>query len=54
MRSFGLADFSGGRAHFSVPLEVHAFSLASKFLRPLSETFSVEDQVLHWAAGIRY
>lgn len=46
--------FLKGRALFTVPLEVHAFSLASKFLRPLSEVFSVEDQVLHWAAGYRY
>jgi hypothetical protein len=46
--------FLKGRAHYAVPLEVHAFSLASKFLRPLSDTFSVEDQVLHWAAGNRY
>jgi hypothetical protein len=46
--------FLKGRAHYTVPLEIHAFSLASKFLRPLTETFSVEDQVLHWAAGNRY
>ncbi len=46
--------FLKGRALFTVPIEVHAFSLASKFLRPLAETFSVEDQVLHWAAGNRY
>jgi hypothetical protein len=49
-----IRGFLKGRAHFSVPLEVHAFSLASKFLRPLTETFSVEDQVLHWAASNRY
>lgn len=49
-----IRGFLKGRAHFSVPLEVHAFSLASKFLRPLAETFSVEDQVLHWAASNRY
>jgi len=42
------------RAHFTVPLEVHAFSLASKFLRPVPEKFSVEDEVLHWAADHRY
>jgi hypothetical protein len=46
--------FLKGRALYSVPLEVHAFSLTSNFLRPLAETFSVEDQVLHWAAGNRY
>jgi hypothetical protein len=49
-----IRGFLRSRAHFSVPLEVHAFSLASKFLRPLAETFSVEDQVLHWAASNRY
>jgi hypothetical protein len=49
-----IRGFLKGRAHFSVPLEVHAFSLSSKFLRPLAETFSVEDQVLHWAASNRY
>lgn len=46
--------FLKGRAHYSVPIEVHAFSLASKFLRPLTDSFSVEDQVLHWAASNRY
>lgn len=40
------------RAHFTVPLEVHAFSLASKFVR--AEKFSVEDEVLRWAADRRY
>lgn len=49
-----IRGFLKGRAHFTVPVEVHAFSLASKFLRPLAETFSVEDQVLHWAASNRY
>jgi hypothetical protein len=42
------------RAHFTVPLEVHAFSLASKFLRPAPERFSVEDQVLRWVRDNRY
>jgi hypothetical protein len=42
------------RAHFTVPLEVHAFSLASRFLRPAPEKFSVEDEVLRWAADRRY
>jgi hypothetical protein len=42
------------RAHFTVPLEVHAFSLTSKFLRPAPEKFSVEDEVLRWAADRRY
>lgn len=49
-----IRGFLKGRAHYAVPLEVHAFSLASKFLRPLAESFSVEDQVLHWAASNRY
>jgi hypothetical protein len=42
------------RAHFTVPLEVHAFSLASKFLRPSRERFSVEDHVLRWITDRRY
>ncbi len=42
------------RAHFTVPLEVHAFSLASRFARPEPEKFSVEDEVLRWAADERY
>lgn len=49
-----IRGFLKGRALFTVPLEVHAFSMASKFLRPLQETFSVEDEVLHWAASNRY
>lgn len=40
------------RAHFTVPLEVHAFSLASKFAR--RQQFSVEDDVLRWTADRRY
>jgi len=42
------------RAHFTVPLEVQAFSLASKFLRPVPKPFSVEDEVRQWAAAGRY
>jgi len=42
------------RAHFTVPLEVHAFSLSSKFLRPTRERFSVEDEVLSWVTHARY
>ena len=42
------------RTHFTVPLEVHAFSLSSKFLRPTMEKFSVEDEVLRWVADGRY
>jgi hypothetical protein len=42
------------RAHFTVPLEVHAFSLSSKFLPPAMERFSVEDEVLGWVTDGRY
>jgi len=42
------------RTHFTVPLEVHAFSLSSRFLRPTMEKFSVEDEVLRWIADGRY
>jgi hypothetical protein len=47
-------SFIKTRVHFTVPLEVHAFSLASKFLRPAAESFSVEDSVLRWIADDRY
>lgn len=46
-------SFIRTRAHFTVPLEMHAFSLASKFLLP-SERFSVEDQVMRWILDERY
>lgn len=49
-----VANFVKTRAHFTVPLEVHAFSLASKFLRPSPERFSVEDQVRRWQVEGRY
>jgi hypothetical protein len=49
-----VASFVRTHAHFTVPLEVHAFSLASKFLRPAPERFSVEDQVRRWQADGRY
>jgi len=42
------------KTHYTVPLEVQAFSLASRFLRPVPERFSVEDDVLQWAADNRY
>ena len=42
------------KTHFTVPLEVHAFSLSSKFLRPMMERFSVEDEVLRWVTDGRY
>lgn len=45
--------FVRARAHYTVPLEVHAFSLASKFLRP-TERFSVVDSVLQWSEDRRY
>ncbi len=46
--------FARSRAHFTVPLEVHAFSLSAKFLLPEHEPFSVENDVLLWAAERRY
>jgi len=46
--------FLKSRTHFTVPLEVHAFTLASKFLRSSTEKFSVEDEVLRWATDGRY
>lgn len=47
-------SFIKTKAHFTVPLEVHAFSLASKFVRPAAERFSVEDQIRRWVADDRY
>jgi len=47
-------SFAKTRTHFTVPLEVQAFSLASKFNRGAAERFSVEDQVLRWVAEDRY
>lgn len=49
-----IQGFVKTRTHFTVPLEVHAFSLASKFLRPPAEKFSVEESVLGWVEGGRY
>jgi hypothetical protein len=46
--------FLKARAHFAVPLEVQAFSLASKFVRPTQPPFSVESEVLFWQAEGRY
>jgi len=40
--------------HFTVPLEVHAFTLASRFLPPAMEGFSVEDEILRWVNEGRY
>jgi hypothetical protein len=42
------------RTHFTVPLEAHAFSLTSKFMRPAPQGFSVEDQVRCWVSDHRY
>jgi len=48
-------SFVNTKFHFSVPLEAHAFSLESKFLRPASaERFSVEEQVRLWVDQRRY
>ena len=46
-----MRSFLRTKAHFAVPLEVHAFSLASKFLE---EKFCVEDHVLRWMIEGRY
>jgi hypothetical protein len=46
-------SFIKTRAHFTVPLETHAFLLASKFLRP-AERFSVEEHVRRWVEDRRY
>ncbi len=47
-------SFVKTKVHFAVPLETHAFSLESKFMRPSAEKFSVEDQVLRWVDDGRY
>jgi len=47
-------SFMKSKTHFTVPLEAHAFSLVSKFLRPSPERFSVEDHVREWIADGRY
>jgi hypothetical protein len=41
-------------AHFTVPLEAHAFALESKFARNGLESFSVEEQVRLWIREGRY
>ena len=46
-------SFIKTKAHFTVPLETHAFSLASKFLHPI-ERFSVEEHVRLWVEEGRY
>ena len=47
-------SFIQTRTHFTVPLEVHAFSLSSKFLNPLTQKFSVEEHVARWNNEARY
>ena len=47
-------SFVKTRTHFTVPLEMHAFALSSKFLSPLAEKFSVEEHVLRWRDEGRY
>lgn len=47
-------SFVKTKAHFSVPLEAHAFSLESRFMRQPAERFSAEDQVVRWVSDGRY
>src|SRR5215472_1285046 len=47
-------SFAKTRTHFTVALEVQAFSLASKFSRVATEGFSVEQEVLRWLSEDRY
>lgn len=47
-------SFLRTRAHFTVPLEAHAFALTSRFLLPSPERFSVEDHILRWVNDDRY
>ena len=49
-----VAGFLRTRVHFTVPLEVHAFALAARFLRPNPERFSVEEHVQVWIDQNRY
>jgi hypothetical protein len=49
-----VGGFLRTRAHFTVPLEVHAFALAARFLRPNPENFSVEEHVQFWIDHNRY
>ena len=41
-------------AHFTVPLESHAFALESRFVRDPDQPFSVEEQVRLWMREGRY
>ena len=47
-------SFAKTKLYFSVPLEVHAFSLESKFLGSPAQRFSVEEQVALWIKQNRY
>lgn len=47
-------SFVKTRTHFNVPLEIHAFTLSSKFLSAATERFSVEEQVSRWKVEGRY
>lgn len=49
-----VAGFLRTRAHFTVPLEVHAFALSAGFLRPNPEKLSVEEHVQFWIDQNRY
>ena len=42
------------RTHFTVPLEVHAFTLTSKFMQANTDSFCVEDHVVRWFVDDRY
>ena len=46
--------FANTKFHFTVPLEAHAFSLESRFARPIAGRFSVEEQVQLWVKQNRY
>jgi hypothetical protein len=47
-------SFLRTKSHFTVPLQTHAFTLASKFMCSSPEKFSVEDHVLRWVVDGRY
>lgn len=47
-------SFLKTKAHFSVPLEAHAFALESRFKRSSAERFSAEDEVRRWVKDGRY
>jgi hypothetical protein len=49
-----IRGFVNANFHFTVPLETHAFSLESEFVRPGHESFSVEDRVQQWLQQGRY